>query len=93
MSRSPKTDEMADDDGVGGTAGRTDLEPLAINADGVARLLDISPRHVWALHSSGRLPRPVALGRARRWVISELEEWLAAGCPARDRWESMRSKE
>lgn len=93
MSRSPKTGEMADDDDFGGTAGRTDLEPLPINADGVARLLNISPRHVWALHSSGLLPRLVALGRARSWVVSELQDWLAASCPARDRWEAMRSKD
>jgi len=63
---------------------------LAIGADDVARLLNISTRHVWALHSSGRLPRPVALGRARRWNVADLRDWLAAGCPSRSEWERMR---
>lgn len=66
------------------------IEPLAVDARGVARLLDVSERHVWAMHSSGRLPMPFALGRCRRWRVAELRAWLAAGCPPRDRWQVMR---
>ena len=63
---------------------------LALPAADVARLLGISERHVWALNSSGRLPRPIRLGRAVRWPVDELRAWLAAGAPPRDRWEAMR---
>ena len=71
---------------------RSLLEPdrLALSAAEVAKLLGISERHLWALNSSGRLPRPVRLGRAVRWNLAELRGWLDAGCPERSRWEAMR---
>jgi predicted DNA-binding transcriptional regulator AlpA len=56
----------------------------------VAKILSCSPRHVWALNSSGRLPRPIRLGRVTRWRADEIRDWLAAGAPARDRWESLQ---
>ena len=64
---------------------------LAYSADEVASVLGISRAHVWKLASSGRLPKPIRLGRAVRWPRKDLEEWLAAGAPPRDRWEAMRS--
>ena len=60
-------------------ATRDDLERLALTAADVARLLDISQRHVWALDSSGRLPRLIRLGRSVRWNAAELRDWLRAG--------------
>jgi prophage regulatory protein len=67
-----------------------DLERLALTAADVARLLDISQRHLWALNSSGRLPRPIRLGRAVRWNAAELRDWLQAGAPERSKWEAIR---
>lgn len=64
---------------------------IALSAEEVADALGISRAHVFKLHSSGRLPRPVKLGRTVRWPRQDLEEWLAAGAPPRDRWESMRA--
>jgi excisionase family DNA binding protein len=64
---------------------------LAISADEVAKLLGISRAHVWRLHSQGRIPRPVRLGRAVRWDRATIERWLAAGAPPRERWEAMHS--
>ena len=69
-----------------------DLRRLALSAEEVAETLGISRAHVWKLASSGRLPKPVRLGRAVRWPRKVLEEWLAAGAPPRDRWESMRAE-
>ena len=65
---------------------------LAIPADAVARLLGISPRHVWGLNASDRLPRPIRLGRSVRWNRAELEAWLAAGGPRRDEWERIKAE-
>ena len=65
-------------------------ERLAVPARQVAKLLSISERHVWALDSSGRLPRPSRLGRAVRWNVDELRRWQDAGCPARDEWERIK---
>lgn len=63
-------------------------ERLALPAAAVAKLLDISERHLWTLHSTGRIPRPLRLGRAVRWSADELRAWLAAGAPSRDAWET-----
>jgi excisionase family DNA binding protein len=64
---------------------------LAIPAEQVAKLLGVSKRHVAALNASGRLPRPVRLGRSVRWRADELRDWLEAGAPSRDRWEALRN--
>lgn len=66
-------------------------ERLALPAAEVAKLLGISQRHLWAMHSSGRLgPLPMRFGRAVRWNAAELAEWMNAGAPPRDRWLAMR---
>lgn len=59
---------------------------LAITASEVAALLGVSRAHVWRLNAAGRLPEPVRLGKAVRWLRSEIEAWLAAGAPDRDTW-------
>src|SRR5262249_26216410 len=46
----------------------------------VAALLDCSPRHVYRLSDSGRLPAPVRLGALVRWRRADLDRWLADGC-------------
>lgn len=66
-------------------------ERLAIPAMEAAKLLGISERHLWALSTSARLPRPIRLGRSVRWNRAELQEWLAAGAPPRDRWEKIKA--
>lgn len=63
------------------------VERIALSAEEVADVLGISRAHVWKLHSIGKLPRPIRLGRVVRWDRKTLEAWLAAGAPPRDRWE------
>ena len=69
----------------------TTLPQLAVRGDDAARLCGVSPRLWRALDSSGRCPRGTRLGRAKVWVVGELQAWLAAGAPSRDRWETMRA--
>jgi excisionase family DNA binding protein len=64
--------------------------PLLLPAAEAAKLLSISERHFYKLHSSGRVPRPIRFGRAVRWRADELREWVAAGAPSRAQWQSMR---
>lgn len=71
-------------------AGHANTPRLAVSAEEVAKLLGISRAHVWRLHSSGRIPRPVRLGRAVRWNRKNLEAWLEAGGPPREQWEFLR---
>jgi len=65
-------------------------EPLLLTASEVGALLGLGRSTVWQHHSAGRLPLPVRIGRAVRWSRRELEDWIAAGAPARDRWEAMK---
>ena len=65
-------------------------EPMLLPAGAAAKLLGISERHFYKLHSSGRVPKPIRLGRAVRWRADELRDWVAAGTPPRDRWQGMR---
>lgn len=66
-------------------------QPLLLAAAAVAQRLGISERHLWAMHSSGRLgPLPLRFGRAVRWIAAEIEAWIAADAPPRDRWLAMR---
>lgn len=66
---------------------------LALSAGQVAKLLGISLRHLWSLNASGRLPRPIRFGRSVRWLLEELQAWLAAGAPERCKREAMRGRE
>jgi predicted DNA-binding transcriptional regulator AlpA len=74
------------------TRNATDSERLALPAADVAKLLGISQRHLHNLNATGRLPRPIRLGRSTRWRVDELRDWLNAGCPARDKWELLRQE-
>lgn len=53
----------------------------------LAQMLGVSTRHISAMNSAGKLPAPVRFGRSVRWLAKEIQEWLAAGAPHRDRWE------
>jgi excisionase family DNA binding protein len=55
----------------------------------VADLCNCSVRHVERLIATGRIPRPVRIGRLRRFNRAAIEAWIAAGCPAP---EKMRAK-
>jgi predicted DNA-binding transcriptional regulator AlpA len=68
------------------------LEPLAVRGDEAARLAGISPRLWRGLDSAAKVPRGVRLGRAKVWIVAELRDWLAAGAPSRDRWETLREQ-
>ena len=61
-------------------------EKILLSAVETAALLNISRTSLYALHSSGRLPLPVHLGRRTLWNFEELRAWTQAGCPAREKW-------
>ena len=71
---------------------RTGSERLAIPATEVAKKIGISLRHLHKLNTTGRLPRPIRLGRSTRWPVDELRAWIAAGAPPRDEWETAARK-
>lgn len=75
-----------------GRGQKTEQLPIALTlkANQVAAMLGVSVRQVWRLHTTGRLPRPVRLGNCIRWVRTELEAFIQAGAPNRERWEQMK---
>lgn len=56
-----------------------------IDAKQLGKLLGCSERHVYRMADEGLLPWGTKLGRLRRWDLSEIEEWIAAGCPLTQR--------
>ncbi len=65
---------------------------LLANAPQLATLLECSRRHVETLDATGRLPRPIRLGRLKRWSLVEIKTWLAHGAPARDQWDRIKDE-
>ena len=63
--------------------------PLLVDVKEVARLLGVGERTVWSKVASGAMPQPVRIGKLCRWVRTDIEEWVAGGCP---RIESTSSK-
>ena len=64
----------------------SEVRPLLVDAKDAATLCGVSRSGWWKLHSSGRCPLPIRLGRKTLWRIAELTDWLNVGCPTRDRW-------
>ncbi|MCX7397252.1 MAG: hypothetical protein NT138_06170 [Planctomycetales bacterium] len=54
---------------------------LLWNLKEVATALGVSIRLVQHWSAIGRLPDCIRLGRSPRWRVSEIEQWVADGCP------------
>jgi len=52
-----------------------------MNVKQLAAILNISPRRIWAMRSSGQMPLPVKLGGSIRWKKQEMLDWIQEGCP------------
>jgi len=67
------------------------VDPLLLTVDEVATALGMSRSTFYRLLSSGKIgPSPVQLSGKSLFRRRELEEWVAADCPTRDRWQSLR---
>ena len=70
--------------------GRQETLRLTYDAAMLAEALGVSLRHIRRMDASGQIPRGVRLGRAKRWIVADIEAWLNAGSPSRERWEAMK---
>lgn len=43
------------------------------------------------MDASGKLPKPVRIGRSVRWRREELRDWIQEGCPRRREWSRITS--
>jgi excisionase family DNA binding protein len=69
---------------------RAEAESILIDAKEAAALCGVSVSTWYNLLASGKVPKPVRLGRSVKWRREELLAWVAAGCPARSAWEAMK---
>ncbi|HNY78456.1 MAG: hypothetical protein RBS72_18080 [Sedimentisphaerales bacterium] len=68
--------------------------PLLLSAERAAGLLGIGARFFWTLHTTGQLgPEPIKLGRRLLWSRFDLERWVLARCPHRERWAGQESNQ
>jgi len=67
-------------------------ESVLMTADDLAAALRISTRTLWRLRSASKLPQSIRLGGSVRWRASDIEAWIAAGCPAETVKRSGRNK-
>ncbi len=59
------------------------LPPLLIEVEGVAEMTGLSVRSIWRFSSSGKMPKPIAIGgKAKRWSYQELLKWVEERCPS-----------
>jgi excisionase family DNA binding protein len=58
----------------------TPTPPKLLDVNGVAELLQCTPRNVYRLADSGKMPAPLKIGGLNRWPVSTLESWLESGC-------------
>ncbi len=70
----------------------TELEEdlVLFTASELAQVLGTSTRTIWRLLAAGKIPKPVRLGSRPRWPADELREWIKAGMPEAEHWESSR---
>jgi excisionase family DNA binding protein len=59
--------------------------PTLMTIHEVADLLRCSTRTVHRLIDRGEVPTPLKLGTLLRWPQTQIESWLAEGCPRADR--------
>ena len=68
-------------------------ETLLLQRRRLAELLAVSTRTFDRMQSAGLIPRPVELrGKTKRWSRTEIDAWIAAGCPPRAKWDVMTTR-
>ena len=62
-----------------------------LTAQAIAEKLSLSKRAIFRMRSAGLICSPVKVGAgAIRWRQSDIEQWIAWGCPDRQRFEAMK---
>lgn len=69
-------------------ASPTDCELIGYKE--LCRLLDIGKTTLFRQMNLGTIPLGVRVGTCRRWVLAEIREWIAAGCPKVAEWAARR---
>ena len=89
MNDHPSVEEAAK--AVTSQSGKNATSPLLLRAPEAAALCAVSLRTWRSWDTAGKIPQPVRVGRSTLWRADELRQWIAAGCPRRQEWESLQS--
>lgn len=57
------------------------LPPELLDLRDVARVCQLSARHVLRMVAAGRMPEPLRIGRCARWSRQTIQQWITTGCP------------
>lgn len=52
-----------------------------IDTSKLSKQLGFSKLTIRRMVADGRLPQPLSLGRTKRWRLSDINQWVADGCP------------
>ena len=55
--------------------------PPLMTVNEVAKVLRVSTRSIWRLVTHHKLVMPIRIGGSIRWRRSDIEAWIAMGCP------------
>lgn len=62
-----------------------------VNAQAVAEMLSLSKRQVFRMKSAGLICPALTVGRgAVRWRLTDIEKWIALGCPTQEEFVARR---
>jgi predicted DNA-binding transcriptional regulator AlpA len=64
--------------------------PATLRRRTLADYLDRSLVCIDRDNAAARIPAPVKIGGALRWLKSEIDAWLEAGAPDRETWERFK---
>lgn len=63
-----------------------DDKGLLIDTRAATKLLNVSARTIWQMTHTGKMPKPIKIGRLVRWSYEELQAWVKAGGPPMNDW-------
>ncbi len=64
-----------------------------LDAKALGQVLSLSKRQIFRLNSCGKIPAPIRIGGAVRWLSEEISSWLQAGAPDRESWTAMKENQ
>lgn len=56
----------------------------------VARVMGVSKSMIHKRNRMGLLPMPIRIGRVLRWDANEIQAWIDAGLPSREKWTALK---
>ena len=65
---------------------------LLVDANEAARMCSMHRGSWYKIVAAGKTPASIRIGSMVRWRRDEIEEWIAAGCPPRAKWDSLQKK-